>query len=80
MFTITKYFREAPTGNLFDNNIPLNKKILLSFYIKTADNILIKELGHHNNPSTAKIQYFKNVKMSNTELHVGENLKVSVVF
>jgi hypothetical protein len=42
LFTVTKIFREAQTGtiyhnagNLFDNNIPINKKTLLSFYIKT---------------------------------------------
>lgn len=35
LFIINKIFREAITGNLFDNNIPINKKTLLSFYIKT---------------------------------------------
>lgn len=66
LFTITKVFREALTGNLFDNNIPINKKTLLCFYIKSTENIVIKELGHHNNPR--KIKYLKNIKMNDIRL------------
>lgn len=78
LFIINKIFREAITGNLFDNNIPINKKTLLSFYIKTNENVFIKELELH--PSPRKIIYHKNVKMNNLYIVPGENLKVNLLF
>jgi hypothetical protein len=78
LFTVGKVFREALTGSLFDNNIPINKKTLLCFYIKASEEIEIKELGHHNNPR--KIKYLKNIKMGSFRLAPLENLKVNILF
>ena len=34
LFSITKIFRDALSGSLLDRNVPVSKKIVLSFYIK----------------------------------------------
>ena len=61
-----------------DCNVPVHKKMIACFNVKTNDHADVIEITHHNNPR--KILYYKNFKGGDIHLSPADNIRFNLVF